>query len=167
MIVYVMRHARIPFGEGLPRVEERHITPQGRRWAIALVDAARRELGFNPKAIVSSPLLRAMETAEVVKKVLGKESTLTSDDCLLPEGEPKLVYARLRKLNRVGSVLLVSTQPLIDNLIADLIGGKSKVGLYQGSVACFQCKSLPGPGKGELVWLLPPSELFDGKAWPP
>ncbi|MDG6909021.1 MAG: histidine phosphatase family protein [Nitrososphaerota archaeon] len=167
MIVYVMRHARIPFGEGLPKVEERHITPQGRRWAEAIVAAAKRELGFDPDAVVSSPLLRAMETAQVVAKALGKESKLSDDDCLLPEGEPKAVYAMLRRLNRVGSVLLVSTQPLIDNLIADLIGGPSKVGLYLGSIACFQCKSLPGPGKGELVWLLPPSELFDGKRWPP
>ena len=167
MIVYVMRHARIPFGEGLPKVEERHITPEGRRWAEAIADTARKELGFNPEAIISSPLLRAMETAEVVAKTLGRGSAVSGDDSLLPEGDPAGVYARLRKLKGRASVLLVSTQPLIDNLISDLIGGRSKVGLYQGSIAGIQCKSLPGPGKGELVWLLPPSELFDGKRWPP
>ncbi|HEV2119504.1 MAG TPA: histidine phosphatase family protein [Candidatus Bathyarchaeia archaeon] len=165
MIVHIMRHAPIEFGKDLPKVADRHITPEGRKWARNVVRIAKNELGLNPDWIISSPLLRAKETAEIAAEEFNKPSKLVYDDCLLGEREVNETYERLRKLDKTDSVLLVSHQPLLRNLIADLLGAKSKVGLYSGAIACVQCDTYPKQGKGILLWLLPPSNNFNGKKW--
>ena len=153
------------FGKDLPKVEERHTTPEGRKWTRNVVRLAKNELGLNPDWILSSPLLRARETGEIVAEEFGKESNLVFDDCLLGEREVNETYERLRKLDKTDSVLLVSHQPLLRKLIADLLGAKSNIGLYSGAIACVQTETYPKHGKGILLWLLPPSSNFDGKKW--
>ena len=165
MITYIMRHAPIEFGKDLPPVKDRHITTEGRKWAHSVVRLAKNELGLNPDWIVSSPLLRAKETAEIVAEDFDKQSKLVFDDCLLGEREVNETYQRLRKFDKNDSILLVSHQPLLRNLIADLLGAKSHVGLYSGAIACVQCDTFPKQGKGILLWLLPPRSNFDGKKW--
>jgi phosphohistidine phosphatase len=160
-----MRHAPIEFGKDLPKVADRHITPEGRKWARNVLRVAKNELDLNPDWIVSSPLLRAKETAEIAAEEFDKQSNLVFDDCLLGERKVDETYERLRKLDKSDSVLLVSHQPLLRNLIADLLGAKSNVGLYSGAIACVQCDTFPRPSKGVLLWLLPPRSNFDGKKW--
>lgn len=160
-----MRHAPIEFGKDLPKVKDRHITPEGRKWAQNVISLGKNELALNPEWIVSSPLLRAKETAEIAAELFNKQSKLVFDDCLLGEREVGETYVRLRKFDKAASVLLVSHQPLLRNLIADLLGAKSNVGLYSGAIACVQCDTYPKPGKGILLWLLPPRSNFDGKKW--
>ena len=165
MIIHIMRHAPIMFGKDLPKVEERHITPDGRKWARTVARLAKNELGLNPDWIISSPLLRARETGEIVAEEFGKQSNLVLDECLLGESEVGETYERLRRLDKTDSVLLVSHQPLLRNLIADLLGAKSNIGLYSGAIACVQTDTYPKQGKGILLWLLPPAVNFDGKRW--
>ena len=160
-----MRHAPIEFGKDLPKVEDRHITAEGRKWAHNVVRVAKNELGLNPDWIISSPLPRAKETAEIVAEEFNKRSKLVFDDCLLGEREVKETYDRVRKFDKTESVLLVSHQPLLRNLIADMLGAKSNVGLFSGAIACVQSDTYPKHGKGILLWLLPPRSNFDGKKW--
>jgi len=166
MIIYIMRHAPIEFGrKDLPKVSERHITPEGRKWAHNVVRLAESELGLDPDWILSSPLLRAKETAEIVSDEFGKQSRIVFDDCLLGERPVNETYTRLRKFDKTDSIILVSHQPLLRNMIADLLGAKSNVGLYSGAIACIQTDTYPKHGKGILLWLLPPRSNFDGKKW--
>jgi phosphohistidine phosphatase len=165
LIIYIMRHAPIEFGKDLPKVNDRHLTVDGRKWAHHVIRLAKDELALNPDWIVSSPLLRAKETAEIVAKEFDKESKLVFDECLLGEGEVEDAYGRLRKFDKTESILLVSHQPLLRDLVADLLGAKSNVGLYSGAIACVQCDTYPKQGKGILLWLLPPRSNFDGKKW--
>ena len=160
-----MRHAPIEFGKDLPKVKDRHITPEGRKWAQNCVNLAKNELGLSPDWIISSPLIRAKETAEIAAEIFDKRSKLVFDDCLLGERPINETYMRLRKLDKTDSALLVSHQPLLRNLIGDLLGAKSNVGLYSGAIACVQCDTYPKHGKGILLWLLPPRSNFDGKKW--
>jgi phosphohistidine phosphatase len=166
MIIYIMRHAPIEFGrKDLPKVSDRPITPQGRKWSHNVVKLAKSELGLNPDCILSSPLLRARETAEIVGEIFDRQSKILFDDCLLGESPVDKTYARLREFDKTDSILLVSHQPLLRNLIADLLGAKSNVGLYSGAIACVQTDTYPRHGKGILLWLLPPRNNFDGKKW--
>ncbi len=166
MIIYIMRHAPIEFGrKDLPKVSERHITPEGSKWAHNVVRLAKNELGLNPDWIMSSPLPIAKETAEIVGEEFEKQPKVVFDDCLLGERPVDETYARLRKFDKTDTILLVSHQPLLRNLIADLLGAKSNVGLYSGAIACIQTETFPKHGKGIMLWLLPPRNNFDGKKW--
>ncbi len=167
MLVYIFRHgeAEAPKKGKAGASEEGHLTPDGKHWVAHVVSLAEKELGFNPELILSSPLARAKETAEIAHRTLGIKSDVAIVDCLLGDAEVKAVYAVLRNRGPE-SVALVTHLPLIDHLIADLLGGESNIGLHSGSIAAIQCKANPGHAKGSLRWLLPPRRYFDGKKWP-
>jgi phosphohistidine phosphatase len=168
MLVYIVRHGESEApakGKG-HATEERHLTPDGRLWAKRVVSVAEKELGFRPDRILSSPLARAKETAEIARETLDLKSEIQIEECLLGERPVKDVYATLRKLKSAESVALVSHLPLIDHLVADLLGAESNIRLHTGAIAGIQCKGNPGHGKGSLRWLLPPLQWFDGKQWP-
>jgi phosphohistidine phosphatase len=167
MLVYIVRHGESESPQkGTKRGgEERHLTPDGRKWAGKVVALAEKELGFRPARILSSPLARARETADIARTTLRLASEVEIEECLEGDGQVKDVYAVLRKRD-LGSVALVSHLPLIDHLLADLLGGESNVRLHTGAIAAIQCQSKPRHGKGSLRWLLPPLQWFDGTQWP-
>jgi len=168
MLVYIFRHGESEApakGKG-HATEERHLTPDGRMWAKRVVSVAEKEIGFRPAVILSSPLARAKETAEIARQTLDLKSEIQIEDCLLGERPFKDVYASLRKLKSPASVALVSHLPLIDHLLADLLGADSNIRLHTGAIAAIQCKGNPGHARGSLRWLLPPLQWFDGKQWP-
>jgi phosphohistidine phosphatase len=167
MLIYIFRHGEADWiGEAKKRKgEERHLTTEGRKWVGRVTALASKELGFRPDLLLTSPLARAKETAEIARDTLGSAQEPEVEECLLGEGQVKDVYAVLRK-RAPGSVALVTHLPLIDHLFGDLLGGESNIGLHSGSVAAIQCKANPGHGKGSLRWLLPPLRYFDGKNWP-
>ena len=168
MLVYIVRHGESEApakGKG-HATEERRLTPDGRRWAKRVVSVAEKELGFRPERILSSPLARAKETAEIARDTLDLKSEIQIEECLLGERPVRDVYATLRKLKSPQSVALVSHLPLINHLVADLLGAESNIGLHTGAIAGIQCKGNPGHAKGSLRWLLPPLQWFDGKQWP-
>jgi len=168
MLVYIVRHGESEApakGKGHGS-EERHLTPDGRLWAKRVVSVAEKELGFRPDLILSSPLARAKETAEIARDTLDLKSEIKIEECLLGERPVHDVYATLRKLKSLQSVALVSHLPLINHLVADLLGAESNIGLHTGAIAGIQCKGNPGHAKGSLRWLLPPLQWFDGKQWP-
>jgi phosphohistidine phosphatase len=168
MLVYVVRHgeSQSPTKRKGHATDERHLTPDGRRWAKRVVSVAEKELGFRPEAILSSPLARAKETAEIARETLDLKPEVQIEECLLGERPVQEVYATLRKLKSLQSVALVSHLPLINHLVADLLGAESNIGLHTGAIAGIQCKGNPGHSKGSLRWLLPPLQWFDGKQWP-
>jgi len=165
VIIYILRHA-----ESYPKTrsvtdEERRITPRGRTWVKRTVRIAHRELGFEPTVIVSSPLVRAKETADVARRTLRLNSEVIVEECLRAESRVAEVYKRLRKLRKSDAVVLVSHQPLMRNLMADLLGAKSNIWMYQGAISCVQCKSYPKHNSGGLAWLLPPSIWYHDGKW--
>ncbi|MEM7365750.1 MAG: histidine phosphatase family protein [Pseudomonadota bacterium] len=121
----IMRH-----GEAGPAVRdaERPLTLAGRDVVIA---NAQRLLttGVQPFAIVHSPLLRARETAELVRDTAYPEVQCMVDNALLPSGSPQGILDLLVGMD-VGiasetterDILLVGHQPLIGHLAADLAG---------------------------------------------
>src|SRR2546428_14157759 len=85
MLVYIVRHGESEApakGKG-HATKERHLTPDGRRWAKRVVSVAEKELGFRPDLILLSPLARAKETAEIARDTLHIKSEILIEECLL------------------------------------------------------------------------------------
>lgn len=167
MLLYVFRHGEADWPQKgkAHEGEERHLTPDGRKWVGRVVSIAEKELGFQPELILSSPLARATETAEIARATLTKKPEVVIDESLEAERPVKDVYQAIRKRKGVESVALVSHLPLVNHLFADLLGADSNIGLYSGAIACIKCKTNPGHGKGMLLWMLPPRQWFHGKEW--
>jgi phosphohistidine phosphatase len=137
-MLWLLRHAEAADGEP---DDQRPLTERGLRQADAAGQALAR-LGVNIDICLSSPKVRALQTAERACEPLGVE--------VKPErglaGEP--IDADELTVG-LGDVLLVGHDPSLSLLVHDLTG--AQVRLKKGGVA--------GIWKGELMVLLRPAEL--------
>jgi phosphohistidine phosphatase len=110
--LYLVRHAKA--APGNPD-ELRPLTPEGREQARLL---AERLAGERPDAVVTSPLLRARETAEVLARACGLEAV--PDERLAPGATS--ADARLAAAGRGERIVLVGHQPDFGRIAAALTG---------------------------------------------
>jgi phosphohistidine phosphatase len=137
-MLWLLRHAEA--ADGLPD-DQRPLTDKGVKQADAAGRALAR-LGCSVEACLSSPKLRAMQTAERVAEHLGVPVTV--EQAL--SGEPFDVQELTAGLDEV---LLVGHDPSFSLTVHALTGAQSR--LRKGGVA--------GVAKGELVVLMRPHEL--------
>jgi len=153
MNVYILRHARADFSS---KGEDPPVSEQGEKQAVHVMKVAKENWGFRPTVVVSSPILRARQTGEIVRKTMGGSYKVVVDDSLSPDSKPKDVLSFLSKLKKDDDVVLISHMPLIFELLYELIGGRGEVELLNGSIAAVEFKRRAAPGKGKLVWLVQP-----------
>jgi phosphohistidine phosphatase len=153
MNIFILRHAKAEFGS---KGEDPPVSKEGKRQANRMLKLAKEDFGFRPNIVVSSPILRAKQTAEIVKKNIGGNLKVVMDDCLSPDSTADDVLGYLSRLKKDDNVVLISHMPLIFELLYDLIGGRGEIELLNGSIAAVQFKGMPESGKGRLVWLLQP-----------
>jgi len=117
--------------------------------------------GLVPDLVASSPLKRALGTAEVVagKVFPGGEIALWEE--LEPGSDPASLKERLAGLTGVNLVLLVGHEPQLSRVIALLTGagGEARIALAKGGMAKVQDFSPDTGAPGELVWLLEPGQM--------
>jgi phosphohistidine phosphatase len=122
--IYVMRHGPAEDHARSGRDFDRKLTASGR----ARTELVARELGERdeqPKRIVSSPLARTLETAEVVIAALRLKVELEARDELAPGGN---ALSLVRELAASGArrVMLVGHEPDVSTLTANLLPGWSR-----------------------------------------
>lgn len=157
--LYLLRHADAGDSEAWSGPdEERPLTRKGRQQATGM-GAFLNGIGFRPSAIVTSPKVRAAETAEIVGRRLRRKPVV---DERLGEGvglgvlEQVLVHASGRR------PMLVGHDPDFSALIT-LLCGAARVPMKKGALARIDTARPVRPGSGTLRWLLPPS-LFPPSA---
>lgn len=153
MEVYIYRHAQADFKS---KDENPPVSEKGMKEAARVVNLAGERFGFRPSAIVSSPILRAEQTAEMARKELRLKAEVIIDDCLYGDTEPSDVLKFLSHFDKEDKVVLVSHMPLIFELLYNLIGGRCEVELLNGSIAAVRFKGKAAEGKGTLTWLIQP-----------
>lgn len=161
MNLYLLRHgiAAVLGHENDFRDEQRALTTEGiAKMRQAAVGLRRLRIEFD--AIISSPLLRARQTAEIVAKELKFRQSLQEWDELSPESTAEAVLRRLLDLRDRSSVLLVGHQPSIGCLACYLLFGNARSSLpfKKGAVFCIGVSN-PPPWAGELLWMLPSRAL--------
>ncbi len=161
MDLFILRHAEA--GKSLParaKDAERALTADGKE---ELEEVARSlaRMKIKPDHIVSSPLRRSRETAEIVAKALKKRGKVEIWDELKPEGSKVDLYKRLAKVKPESRVLMVGHEPYLTQVINDMMGhqGAARILLRKGGLARLSIKSLVPKPEGELRWLLTPRLL--------
>ena len=161
MDLFILRHAEA--GKSIPaqgRDWERSLTAEGKE---ELEDVARAlsRLKIRPDHIISSPLKRSRETANVVAKALKKRDKVEIWDELKPEGSKQELYKRLSKLKPESVVLCIGHEPYLTHAINEVMGhqGPPKVVLRKSGLARLSIKAFSPKVDGELRWLLTPRLL--------
>ncbi|MBE7448902.1 MAG: histidine phosphatase family protein [Kofleriaceae bacterium] len=121
MIVFLVRHAdAVDEAPGLPD-EVRHLSARGRDQARALGQRLRWH-DCAPTAVWTSPLVRAVMTAELVAAALEWTGPIESVRGLAPAGAVRDVQAALAAHDPAGAVVLVGHEPMLSGLGALLTG---------------------------------------------
>src|SRR6185437_5417692 len=135
---------------------ERPLTAAGQAQCGALAAALQRQ-NVRLERIVTSPLLRARQTAEGLLKHLAPPTpTLHTCDHLAPNGKRRKLTRFLCGLG-VESAAIVGHMPDLSLYVGWLIGGKkAEIDLAKAGVACIHFDDEPGKGDGVLTWLVTP-----------
>jgi phosphohistidine phosphatase len=143
MDLFLLRHAEA--GEA-PRDEDRVLTKKGHEQARA-VAAGIDWLDLGLTAILSSPLPRAVQTAQPVADALSLD--IEKADALAPGNSPSEALALLT--DRGDKVLLVGHEPQLSAIAQAISGGR--VHMRKAMLAHLELDS-PNPAQGDLAWLL-------------
>lgn len=150
MDIYILRH-----GQAEPQQtsdEARELTEKGRLDTARVISARLAEL-HSVREIWASPLVRAQQTAHIAASYFPQLNVLTSD-LIIPEGDLFKVMEWLQSSGRVNpSILLVSHQPLVGELVNKLCG--KPAGYYAMDTSSLAAIRAPvvATGMGELMWL--------------
>ena len=169
MRLVLMRHAEAGDADPgrWPDDRLRPLTDAGRREHARVAEALRR-MGVGFDRILTSPLVRARETAQITARVYGGAPVPESTELLGDRAQPASVLAGLAAIE-AATVLCVGHEPTLSHLAALLIGrdGGARLEMRKSGVAVIECAGPPAPGRGLLQMHLPPGEivrLLDGGA---
>lgn len=155
MLLVLFRHgiAQDRDDPASPPEAERRLTPKGIR---RTRQAARglRALGVDPSAVLSSPYVRARETADLAVEALGlRDVEIVETEALLPDAPPGDLLRVLERLD-APSVLCTGHAPHVDVAIAYVLGAAAPVTeLKKAGAACLDV-SPRIDHRGRLLWLL-------------
>ena len=163
MNLYLLRHgiAVDPSTPTFAKDAERPLTPKGRR-RLQQIAEAMGALKISFDVILSSPYVRAKQTAEIVVKSLGRRKKLKFTDALTPGGDPKSLIQEVNELRpRPKNVLLVGHEPYLTQFIALLTAGNTNmaIDLKKGSLCKLETEALLYGRCATLVWLFAPRHL--------
>ena len=160
MRLYLMRHGIAIDREDpkCPSEENRYLTPDGVK---KTRDAAKglAALGIEPTVFLTSPLRRAVETAELTASIFGfPKERIRRSDALSLGRSPAALFKELAHL-RAREVICFGHAPHLDEVIARALGSRTLVtSLKKAGVACVDLESV-SPPRGTLVWILTPKSL--------
>jgi phosphohistidine phosphatase len=163
MKIYVLRHgiAVEPGASGCENDAGRPLIPKGKR-QLRQTAAAMKKMGLRFDLILSSPYLRAKQTAEIVAESLKLKGQLKISDALAPDGSPKNLIRQLNELKPAPeNVLLVGHEPYLGCLVSLLTTGRADLMMdfKKGGLCQLEAGKLSHDRCATLVWLLTPRQM--------
>ena len=154
--LYLVRHGLAEErGEKWPDDTKRPLTEDG---SDRMRKAARglTRLGIAIDVVLTSPLVRARQTADIVAAAIDPRPSLVTIESLAPSGSYPAVVADLEKHARKTRIALVGHEPNIGELAARLIGARMPFEFKKGAICRIDFDVLPPKALGQLRWFLPP-----------
>ncbi len=157
MKLYFLRHGiAVEADEWNASDETRPLTPDGKARMAREAETLARLVG-QADVLLTSPLTRAIETADIAADAMGQRDLLEQDTRLSPGFGTKELTKILAEYTEAKTLLLVGHEPDFSSTIETTIGG-GRIVLKKGGLALVEVTDVPTM-HGVLVWLLPPKAL--------
>ena len=156
--LYLVRHAiAAERGPDYPDDSRRPLTPKGaERFREAVFGLVALDVELDE--ILTSPYVRARQTAELLAEAYPKRPKITNVHALA-EGQALEVVDTLARCAKRKRLALVGHEPGLGEVAARLLGHRKALAFKKGGVACIRVDALPLPRPGQLIWFMPPRVL--------
>jgi phosphohistidine phosphatase len=151
VILYFLRHgiaeSTSPSGDS-----HRRLTAQGEEQLRRVLTLAH----LRPALILTSPYLRAMETAGIAQSLLAETAPLVASKALVPDSSPHALWEEVRTLGE-RSILIVAHEPLISSTIAWMLGStRTMIRVPPSGLIALETASNGPVPVAELRWMIVP-----------
>ena len=154
MQVYLLRHGIAEETAPGKSDADRELTPEGRSKLRETLRVAA-DAGAKPTLVLSSPLVRALQTAEIAAQVLRYKNEILQTDVLVPNSQPERVWDEIRVHRDERELMLVGHDPLFSHLGAYLLGAPAlQVDFKKGAILRVDFESFAARPHGILRWFL-------------
>ena len=157
--LYLVRHAIAEArGDAWPDDSKRPLTEEGMsRFRKSARGLSR--LGVSLDVILTSPLVRARQTADILGAVFEQRPHIVAVESLIPGGSYQSLLTDLEKHSKRTQIALVGHEPGIGELAARLAGSRHPFEFKKGAICRIDVDSLPPAGPGKLRWFITPRIL--------
>ncbi|MGA7159461.1 MAG: phosphohistidine phosphatase SixA [Bacteroidota bacterium] len=164
MFIYLLRHGiAVQRGTaGYPN-DDRPLTDDGKD---KMRKGARGIANLIDKIdiILTSPLIRAHDTAKIAAEALGEDHKIEVCKELLPGSSAKKLILYLAKYKNLDHIMIVGHEPDLGFFASALLGSEhSVIEFKKGAICCIEVSGVPPHGSGTLHWHLQPKQLRDLK----
>ena len=161
MILYLCRHGIAEDSRSGLADGQRALTAEGIK---KFRRGAKGFAGLEPEVshILTSPLLRAQQTAEILREALGKEQKneplLSESPALAPPGQRLALVDEIRALSGRQNIVVVGHEPYLSEWVGEwCFGREGNCQLKKGAVAALNLSA--NLQSATLLWLLEPGHL--------
>ena len=157
--LYLIRHGIAEMrGARWPDDAKRPLSEDGRSRLRKMAGGLAR-LGFAPDVVLTSPLVRTRQTAELIARALRTRPPVLIAKSLVPGGSYEEVLDDLGRQTGYSRIALIGHEPGIGELGARLIGSPRPLMFKKGAVCRIDVPMLPPDRPGSLRWFLTPKIL--------
>ncbi len=158
--LFLVRHAiAAERGPKYPDDRLRPLTVAGAKKFAASVPGLI-EMGVALDFVLTSPLVRARETATLLASGLKPKPALVEVEALAPGGRPQAVIEAIKTYSkRHRRLALVGHEPDLGELAAKLLGARGMIEFKKGAVCLIEVDAATPGGPGTLRWMLTPKAL--------
>ena len=155
MEIYLLRHGIADEPRSGLADADRALTGPGRQKLRRVLERAK-SAEVSPSLILSSPLRRALETAQLASELLGCDKIVTTES-LAPSSAPEQVWQEISKHAREQSILLAGHEPLFGMTVAYLLAcAPLRIDFKKAALVRIEMDKVTKAPHGILKWMLTP-----------
>jgi phosphohistidine phosphatase len=160
MRIYLLRHAiAVDGGAAAYADDDRPLSEEGRE-KMSKAAKGLAALITDIDVILTSPLIRAHDTARIAARALRAENKIQVCKELSAGSSVKNLMTYLSTFRSLNSIMLVGHQPDLGFIASLLLGSDSNIIEFKkGSLCCIEVSTLPPRSNGTLIWHLQPKHL--------
>jgi phosphohistidine phosphatase len=156
MQVHLLRHGTAEDITPSGSDAERKLTAVGRDEVRHAAECARRAK-VAPTLILSSPFVRAVETAEIAAEIMGCRAGIVRTEALIPSASPQRVWNEIRGRQDEMQILLAGHEPLLSHLAAYLLSSPAlRIEMRKATLVRIDLDRFAPDPRGTLKWIVPP-----------
>jgi phosphohistidine phosphatase len=160
MILYIVRHAIAVQGASTIADTDRELTREGIE-KMRKAAAGLRAAEAIPDVVLSSPLARARQTAEILIEAFDRKPALKLSPMLAPSGNRSELFREIRRHAGSKGMMLVGHQPSLGEIAGEVAWGSCDypLDLKKGGACAIEIETFSPAPRGTLLWLMPPAIL--------